>query len=122
MTDAGRPERPVGAPDNTSTDLDFRRALAADREIKGAIHALRGDIDGEIARFGSCARVRTRILARLRRDPYAGLDWRKIAAAFLVAGMLGGAIDVLLFRPESEPADIVMVDPVLYGLDFAELR
>ncbi|HWT29874.1 MAG TPA: hypothetical protein VN240_02495, partial [Propylenella sp.] len=92
------------------------------REVKSAIHVLRGEMDDEIARSGCCARVRTRTLARLRRHPYAGLDWRKIAAAFLVAGMLGGAIDVLLFRPESEPADIVMVDPVLYGLDFAELR
>jgi len=122
MTDASRPKRHVGAPHDTGTDIDFRRALAADREIRSSLQALRDEIDDEIARFGSCARVRTRTLARLRRHPYAGLDWRKIAAAFLVAGMLGGAIDVLLFRPESEPADIVMVDPVLYGLDFAELR
>lgn len=122
MTDANRPERPVGPPHNTGTDLDFRGADAADREIESAVHALRGEIDDEIARFGSCARVRQRALARLRTHPYAGMDWRKIAAAVLVAGMLGGAFDVLLLQPESAPADFVMVDPVLYGLEAAELR
>ena len=118
MPDAGRPERVS----TTGAVRDLRPALAADRDLERALVTLRAESDNEIARSGAAARVRSRALARLRTHPYAGMDWRKIAAAVLVAGMLGGAIDVLLIRPDAEPADLVMVDPVLYGFETTELQ
>jgi hypothetical protein len=74
----------------------------------------RNALDGEIARSGAPRRVRDSVMRR-SADPLAGLSWQRIAAAVLVAGMLGGAVDLLL--PEPGADDVTMVS----ALDMLDL-
>ena len=53
--------------------------------------------------------------------PLAGLAWQRIAAAMLVAAMLGGMLDLVLAAAPGEAPDVVMLDP-LEGLTEAELQ
>ena len=61
-----------------------------------SLRTRRAELDGEIARAGAVERVAARRSARLAAGPLAGMRWRRIAAAVLIAGMLGGAIDLML--------------------------
>ncbi len=97
----------------------------SDRAHSGGLDRLiaehRAALDAEIAGSGALLRVREGVLMRAPGDPLDGLQWRRVAAAVLVAGMLGGAVDYL--RPESvaEPVGVAAVD-VLYDLDWPEPR
>jgi hypothetical protein len=85
------------------TDDAFDKALSFER----------ARLDREIAQAGSVERVRRNILARRVADPLAGIAWRRVAAAMLVAGMLGGAADLLLFDGSTETTEIAIFDPSL---------
>jgi hypothetical protein len=87
-------------------DLDLRFA------------AYRAELDAEIAEHGSLDRVRRAVRAE---RAYAGIPWSRIAAAVLLAGMLGGTFDFLL--PDRgadgfgiDSFDVAAVDP-LYAFD-----
>lgn len=84
-----------------------RHDAALDRLFAGEREAL----DREIARSGAAARVRDTVLARATANPLAGLHWRRIAAAVLVAGMLGCAVDLMLPDRTPDSFDVAIVDP-----------
>jgi hypothetical protein len=96
----------------------FRRAWEKERSLDLALLAGRESLDAEIARSGAGSRIRKHLLARLPGDPLAGMRWRSVAAAILVAGMLGGLVDLALPEAAAESSDIAMFDP----LDEADVR
>jgi hypothetical protein len=76
----------------------------------------RAVLDAEVVRSGAPTRVRNAVLTLYSADPLAGLRWQRIAAAVLVAGMLGGAVDLLAPEGATESVDVAIVD-ALYVLD-----
>jgi hypothetical protein len=99
---------------------DFRHAVGEARLLDEALADAREELDGAINASRAPARLAGRVLARVSPDPISGLRWQRIAAAMLVAGMLGGAIDLLMPDPPSDAPDLVMLDPL--SADDAELR
>jgi hypothetical protein len=99
---------------------DFRRAVDEARLLDKALANAREELDGVIDASHASARVERRVLARVLPDPLAGLRWQRIAAAMLVAGMLGGAIDLLMPDPAADAPDLVMLDPL--SAEDTELR
>jgi hypothetical protein len=73
------------------------------------------ELDREIAGSGAAFRVRSRTLARVV-DPIERMPWRRIAAAALLAGMLGAAFDLALPERDTHPPEVGLVDP-LAGMD-----
>ena len=98
---------------------EFRRDWESERVLDRALAEHRDALDGDIARSGAAQRVRRHLVRA--SDPLAGMRWRSIAAAMLVAGMLGGAIDLALPDPSTELADTAMFDP-LEVVDGAGIR
>lgn len=78
------------------------------RDLDRLLMEHREALDREIARAGAAKRVRDRAMRRAS-DPLADLPWQRIAAAVLVAGMLGGAVDLLLPEQSADPAEVTMV-------------
>ncbi len=76
----------------------------------------RAALDAEVARSGAPERVRDAVLRLYSADPLAGLHWQRIAAAVLVAGMLGGAVDLLMPERATEAVDVAFAD-ALYVVD-----
>ena len=99
---------------------EVRRAWENERPLDRRLAQHRATIDSEIAQSGAAARIRRNLLARLATDPSSAIPWRSVAAAMLVAGMIGGAIDLVLPEP-LESADIVMLD-LFDALDGADMR
>ncbi len=102
-------------------DPVFRIAWEKERELDFALLGIRETLDKEAARSGAIGRVRRSLLAQLPTDPLAGLSWRKVAAAMLAAGMLGGAMDLFLPDAPAMTPDLVMLDP-LSGFDESDLQ
>jgi hypothetical protein len=115
-------------PDLTS---EARAALLSDRDLRAAYErerALDRDLaeegcalDREISGAGALDRVRRRALSRVSTNALAGMPWRRLAAAMLVAGMLGGAVDLMLPTQADDPLEAVLGEP-LYDLAGAELQ
>lgn len=93
-------------------DPEFRRAWEKERVLDLALLAERELLDGDIAHSGALSRIRNHVLARLPADPLAGMRWRSVAAAMLVAGVVGGAVDLALPDSAAESSDIAMLDPL----------
>jgi hypothetical protein len=91
---------------------DVHRADSFDR----LVNSHRDSLDAEIVRSGALKRVRDNVLARHSSDPLAGLHWQRIAAAVLIAGMLGGAVDLLMPDRSAEPVDVAIAE-ALYVID-----
>ena len=105
------PDRPqVAAREALLARPDFRRAWESDRALDRSLAEHRETLDGEIAHSGAVARIRRRLVRA--SDPLAGVQWRSVAAAVLVAGMLGGAIDLALPDRSAELTDMAMLDPL----------
>lgn len=83
------------------------KARELDREI--AAHCER--LDREIADAGSVVRLK-RELAQYATTPFAAFDWRRLAAAMVLAGMLGGALDLMLPEPIADQPEIAILDPL----------
>jgi hypothetical protein len=116
------PARVAGAREELLRDPEFRQAWERERELDRAIATARGELDDAIGRSGAVGRVRRAALARLPRSPLGRIGLGRIAAAMLVAGILGGAMDLILAGQEGETADVAVVDPVLYGLEPIEIQ
>jgi hypothetical protein len=101
-------------------NLDFRRAWERERDLDRRLAADREALDAEVLRSGTLQRLKRNLLLG-EADPLAGIPWSRVAAVVLLAGMLGGALDLLLPEPASEPLDVAIVDP-LDGLDLVEMR
>jgi hypothetical protein len=115
-------ERVSGVREALMRDPLFRRAWEKERELDRAIATARGELDDTISRSGALGRVRQAALARFPRSPLGRIGLGRIAAAMLVAGILGGAMDLILAGQEAETADVAVVDPVLYGLEPTDIQ
>ena len=76
--------------------------------------------DERIAATGALDRVKAGALQRLPMRASLPMSWRRIAAAMVMAGVLGGAMDVYLIERQ-DLADVVALDPLL-GLDDTSLQ
>jgi hypothetical protein len=93
-------------------DLSFRAAFEAERRLDEAISAARDAEVADPALAAVAERVRSRA-ARLRRSAFNGFPWQRIAAAMLVAGMLGGVADLAFVeRGVGVAADLALLDPL----------
>jgi hypothetical protein len=112
---------PAGAEEARAALLnqpEFRRAWQREREFERSLAEYRDLLDAEIARSGAITRMRRDPLAE---NPIAGMPWWRVAAVVFIAGMLGGALDLMLPETTSDPLDVAIVDP-LDGLDETEMR
>jgi len=94
---------------------EFRRAWESERSLDQKLAMHRDALDDEMARSGGFARLRKNLVRR-SAGPISGLAWRRVAAGVLIAGMLGGALDLMLPERPAEPIDVALVDP-LSGFD-----
>lgn len=102
-----------GAREAVLASPDFRDAYDRERAVDRMLDEARTALDTEIAASGAVERVRRAALARRSANPLAGLPWQRVAAAVLVAAMLGGALDILVLPdPPSDPAELALIDPV----------
>lgn len=92
--------------------------IERDDELDRCLQAFGAELDSEIARSGAPDRVRRNVLRRRSADIFADLSWRRIAAAILVAGMLGAAVDLMFLDRTVDQVDVASVDP-LYAFDEA---
>jgi len=81
------------------------------RDLDREIVARRDRLDREIAGAGSVARLKLE-LAQYAAAPLGAFDWRRLAAAVVLAGMLGGAVDLMLPEPTADQAEIAILDPL----------
>ena len=116
------PELASGARAALLCDPDFRRAWEKERKLDRAIASARGEIDDAVGRSGAVGRVRQATLARFPHSRLGRIGLARIAAAMLVAAVLGGVMDLILTGQEGETADVAVVDPVLYGLEPTEIQ
>ena len=93
-------------------DPDFRRAWERSRALDDALLQCRETLAEGIAASGAVERVRQRVLAGLPPDPLAHLPWRRIAAAVLLAGVVGAAMDLVLPDAGAELSEVVALDPL----------
>ncbi len=100
-------------------DPDFRRAYERERELDVRLAAHRDALDTEITRGGALDRVRRGVLRRRPSDLLAGIPWRRVAAAVVVASIVGGALDLALPDQAPDSFDVAFVDPLL-DLDGAD--
>ena len=110
------PDRQNAAREALLADPEFRAAFESERALDRGLAAERDARDEAIARAGAVGRVRQAVLAQTPANVLAGLPWPRIAAAILVAGMLGGAVDLMLLPPPpDDPIEVAIADP-LYNL------
>jgi hypothetical protein len=105
------PERATEAKAALLRDPEFRRIFEDERIFDGDLAGHREMLDRDIAGAHTVARLK-RSLARHAGGPLAGMDWRRVAAAVLVAGMLGGALDLMLPDAGADQTDIAILDPL----------
>jgi len=120
-TDFSRwPEQHVGpARAALLSDPLFRRAWDAERNLDRALAAHRGGVDREIEGSGAAERIARRMRGRFAAAAFGGLAWQKMAAAMLVAGALGGAMDLIVSDQAAEASEFVALDPFLSLDDIA---
>jgi hypothetical protein len=106
-------ERAAGAREALLGLPEFRRAYESERALDSAMAEIRDELDRSIRQSGALKRVRQRALMQVAPAPLAGLGWQRIAAAVLVAGMLGGALDLFLGAPQAgDTTDVATLDPL----------
>lgn len=91
----------------------FRQAWERERDLDRMLSVWRGDVDAAVAAGGAARRVRDGALAALPAAGSIGVGWSRMAAAMLVACVLGGAVDLVLPERAAEIADATALDPVL---------
>jgi hypothetical protein len=116
------PEHVSGAREALMRNPEFRQAWERERELDRGIATARGELEDAIGRSGAVRRVRQATLARFPHSPLGRIGLGRIAAAMVVAGILGGAMDLILAGQEGETADVALVDPILYGLEPTEIQ
>lgn len=93
-------------------DPNFRDAFERERDLDLALDAWRAALDAEIASSGAAGRVKAEAMRRAPANYLAGIPWRRVAAGVLVAGMLGGALDLMLPDPAADQLDVAIADPL----------
>jgi hypothetical protein len=92
-------------------DPEFRQAFEDERIFDCDLAEHREALDRDIASDRTVARLQRR-LVRDFAGRLAGMDWRRIAAAVVIAGMLGGALDLMLPDTRSDQTEIAILDPL----------
>ena len=92
-------------------DQEFRRAFEDERVFDRDMTEHRKVLDREIAGAHTVARLK-RGLLRQAAGPLAGMNWRRVAAAVVLAGMLGGALDLMLPDTRVDQSDVALLDPL----------
>src|SRR5687767_12502338 len=110
------PERAAGAREALLRDPSFRRAWEEEKRLDDTLAAHRAELDRALPTAQAVERLRRRTLSQLPAVAFADMHWQGIAAAMLVAGMLGGAMDVFLTERQAPAADAVVLDP-LFSLE-----
>lgn len=105
------PERAIAAKAGLLRDPEFRRAFEDERIFDHDLAEHREMLDRDIAGAHTVARLK-RSLLRQTAGPLAGMNWRRIAAAVVIAGMLGGALDLMLPDASADQTDIAILDPL----------
>jgi hypothetical protein len=96
-------------------DRGFRARLDSAAALDAGLVALRGALDAEIAASRAADRVQAAVLAALPRRIDAR-RWGLVAAAVVVAAALGALADVTILAPAgSEPIEMVILDPLVFG-------
>ena len=96
-------------------DRAFRARLDAAASLDAGLASIRDTMDAEIAASGATARVEAAVLAALPRRSNAR-RWGLVAAAVVVAAALGALADVTILAPAgSEPMEVVILDPLVFG-------
>jgi hypothetical protein len=104
------------------SDRAFRRDFDDARRLDAALQAGRSEMDARIEGSEAMARLRERTRGGPPHVAGLRLNWRRVAAAVLVAGLLGGTFDSVLMAEQAQTQAVVLVDPILYGPDEAELQ
>jgi hypothetical protein len=92
-----------------------------DERLDRRLAAYGADLETEIAKSGALDRVRRRVLRSTAVDLFAGFSLRRIAAAILIAGAIGGVLDLALPIESNDALDVAIVDP-LASLDGADAQ
>ncbi len=95
---------------------EFRRAWERERDLDRKLAAERDALDADILRSGAIARLGRLSSQRISAGFLADVPWRRVAAGVILAGMLGGGLDLMLPAPVSDPLEMALVDP-LAGFD-----
>lgn len=116
------PEGGAEAREALLRDREFRRVYEAERALDRGLAALGEALDAEVVQAGAFDRIRRRVALRGRpADILSGLRWQRVAAAVVVASMLGGAVDLAFADRAAESIDVALIDP-LYGLDSVDTQ
>ncbi len=96
-------------------DRAFRARLDAAASLDAGLAFVRNAMDAEIAASGAPLRVREAVLGAVPRRSYAR-RWALVAAAVVVAAGLGALADVTILAPAgSQPMEVVILDPLVFG-------
>ena len=96
-------------------DRAFRARLDAAASFDAGLGSVRDAMDAEIAASGAALRVREAVLGAVPRRSYAR-RWALVAAAVVVAAGLGALADVTILAPAgSQPMEVVILDPLVFG-------
>lgn len=96
-------------------DRAFRARLDAAAALDASLVSLGAAMDAEIAASGAAARVEAKVFAALPRRTN-GRRWALVAAAVIAAAALGAIVDVTILAPAgSEPIEVVILDPLVFG-------
>jgi hypothetical protein len=85
--------------------------LERDEVIDRRLVAYGAALESDIAKSGALGRVRGNVLRRSATDLFAGFSLQRIAAAILIAGVLGGVLDLALPVGGGDTLDVAAVDP-----------
>jgi hypothetical protein len=96
-------------------DRDFRARLDGAAALAAGLASLGAAMDADIAASGAASRVEAGVLAALPRRRN-GRRWALVAAAVVAAAALGAIVDVTILAPAgSEPIEVVILDPLVFG-------
>jgi hypothetical protein len=104
---------------------EARQAILADRALRAwyddaailerGLVAACAAVDAEIAACGAIARIESGLARRLPRQR-AYRRWIAVAAALVVAAGLGSAYDLAIAgNASSQPVNMVVLDPLVFG-------
>jgi hypothetical protein len=97
------------------SDRTSRARLDSAVALDAGLVALRCAIDAEIVQSRAADRVQAVVLAALPRRRNAR-RWALVAAAVVVAAAFGALADLTILAPAgSEPMEVVILDPLVFG-------
>lgn len=96
------------------SDRSFRVRLDSAITLEAGLAALGEVMGAEIVASGAAARVEAGVLATLPRR--SSRRWAMVAAAVIAAAALGAIADLTILAPAgSEPIEVVILDPLVFG-------